>query len=187
MTGDRVVLRRLPSEEGHCPVPGLLVNGRWQGPTGDWWAGGLTTPATRVVAAPAGRLDLTGPGRVVDEYSVFFPRVYGEQLRVAGTVEGETVEGTVDQPGARGFVANLTAVTRERKRVRLQLSDGREWWLRGTRISTLAVSAGDGRLVGTRTGPALQLARDAEALDHLVATLLITGIDRGAVFVIGPL
>ena len=185
MRGDRVQLRRLADEEGHCPVPGLLVSDRWAGEGGDWWAGALVDPPTRVVAAPAGRLDMTGPGGFRYTHDAFNPRPWGELLRVAGTVAGERVEGVVDQPGRRGFVKNLTAVSRERKKVRLRLTDGREWWVRATGTSSQTVTTGEGRFVGSVTLGPLELAADAGALDHLVAALLITGIERGALLMIG--
>ena len=187
MRRDRIRLERLPLEQGHCPVPGLLVSGRWHGPRGDWWAGALIEGPVRVVAAPVGRLDLTGPGGFTGAHDAFRPRSIGDLLRVTGAVTGSAVEGVVEQPGTRGFLKNLTAVSRERKRVRLQLTDGREWWLRANGTSTVTVTDADGRFVGSRTGGPVELAATASELDHLVALLLITGIERDGLLVIGTI
>ena len=185
MSRDQVQLRRVPSEEGFCPVPELLVRHRLQGGAGEWWAGTLLEPPSRVVSGPAGRLDLLVPGRLADADDAYRFSPFGAQPRVTGTVEGRHVEGDVEQPGTRGFLKNLTAVSRERRRVRLRLTDGREWWLRATGAATTQVTTADGRTVGRWAGGPFTLAADGSALDHLVALLLITGIERGDLLTIG--
>ena len=185
MRRDPIRLERVPSEQGHCPVPGLLVRHRLHGGRGEWWAGTLVEPPSRVVTGPAGRLDMLVPGKLADADDAFRFSPFGAQPRVTGTVEGRPVEGEVEQPGTRGFLKNLTAVSRERRQVRLRLADGQEWWLRARGTSMTEVTAGDGRVVGRwSTGP-FTLAADAGALDHLVALLLITGIERGDLLILG--
>ena len=184
MSRNRLVLKRAPSEQGHCPVPGLLVSDRWQSDTGDWWAGVLVDGPVRVAVAPGGRLDLTGPGSMSYADDGFHPRPSGEPLRVTCSVDGRPVAGTVDQPGARGFVKNLTAASRDRRKVRLQLSEGHELWARATGVSAVTVTTSDGRAVGSRSGGPVQLDASAGTLDQLAA-VLITGIDRGSLLAIG--
>jgi hypothetical protein len=101
-------------------------------------------------------------------------------------VAGERVEGVVDQPGTRGFLKNLTAVSRQRKRVRLLLPDGRHWWLRATGAMAETVTRGDGSVVAEgRTGGAMELDPDADPVEQAVALLLITGVEREALLVVG--
>lgn len=181
----RLVLKQVASEQGLCPVPGLLVNNRWASEVGEWWAGVLVEVPARVAAGPGGRLDLTGPGALRYPDDGFHPRPTGELHRVTGTVEGVAVEGVLDQPGARGFVKNLTAFSRDRRKVRVRFTDGREFWVRATGITATTVTTADGRVVGTRTGGPVELDPGAGRLDQLLAVLLITGIDRGSLLAIG--
>jgi hypothetical protein len=185
MSRNRLVLAPVPAEQEHCPVPGLLVSDCWSGPGGSWWAGALLDPSARVVQAPAGRLTLSGPATLAHAHDRFLIRFRGE-LGVEGIVAGQDVHGVVDQPGTSGWLRNLTAVSRERKQVRLRLSDGRTWWLRATGPSGLTVSSPDGRAVARRGGgAAVELDRDADATASLAALLLLTGIDRDVLLVLG--
>ena len=183
MSGRRLVLERMPSEQGHCPVPGLLVSDRFRQGARDWWAGTLVDEQLRVAAGPGGRLDLSGPWTLQTSHSAFRPDLRGP-LRLTGTVGGTEVRGVIDQPGTRRRLTGMFA-SREGHRVRLRLSDGREWSLRAVGPWASVVFAADGAVVGSRSGRPLKLAAGAELLDHLIALLLLTGIDRESLLVFG--
>lgn len=184
MSGRRLVLERMPAEEGHCPVPGLLVSDRFRSGEREWWAGTLVDEQLRVAVTHGGRLDLSGPWGLRSRHDAFRPDLRGP-LRLTGTVGDTEVRGVVDQPGTRGWLHGIIA-SRERHRVQLRLSDGREWSLRAVGPWASVVFAGDDTVVGSRSGRPVKLAADAERLDHLIALLLLTGVARESLLVIGP-
>jgi len=167
-------------------VPGLLTTFCWSGSEALWWAGVLPGGSGRTVVGPQGRLDLTGPGSLLHPSATFNIRVRGPYT-VSGEVGGDTIGGTVDQPGTRGF-RGITAVSRERKKVRLVLEDGRAWWLRAKGASGLEVSRPDGTPTGWHSGArTVQLDAGAAPVDHLIALLLLTSIGRDELLVVGTL
>lgn len=186
MRAATVSLTPAPPHSAACPVRGLSVRCAYSAPDGLWWVGSQLEQQARVVSGPHGRLDLTGPGTLTDEHDAFAPRPFGDLHRVAGQVAGEPVSGVVEQPGTRGFLRNLTAVSRERRKVRLHLEDGRHWWLRATGATAGTVTREDGSQVATgRSGGEVRLDGSAGPLEQAVALLLLTGVQREALLMVG--
>lgn len=182
----RTTLAPAASSSRPCPVPGLAVRCAYEGQDGTWWVGALLEAQARVVAGPSGRLDLTGPGTLVDEHSAFRPHWSGPLHRVSGEVDGRQVGGAVDQPGTRGYLRNLTAFTRRQHRVRLQLSDGRAWWVAASGALSATVTRSDGSTVARgSTGAKVDVADGSSGLDVAVALLLLTGVDRESLLAVG--
>ncbi|RBY88173.1 hypothetical protein DQ244_16660 [Blastococcus sp. TBT05-19] len=180
-----VVLEPVPVEVDRSPSPELLPSDSWGGPTGVWWAGAVPDRNVRAVHGPAGRLEVRGAGRLRKADDLFYPAPHGERQPVTGLVEGVQVTGCADQPGARGFLKQLTAVSRERRRMRMVLDDGREWWLRAAGAMGLEVRDGERRVVGRRHARRVELAAGTDARAQLAAVLLLTAFDRDGLLVFG--
>jgi len=179
-------LKSVAHEREHCPIPGLLTTFCWSDGEALSWAGVLPGGSGRTVVGPHGRLDLTGPGSLLDSSSRFHMGFRSPYV-VSGEVGGATIMGTLDQPGTRGF-RGITAVSRERMKVCLVLEDGRTWWLRAKGASGLGVSRPDGTPTGWHSGArTVHLDAGATPVEHLVALLLLTSIRRDELLVIGTL
>ncbi|MCA0144322.1 hypothetical protein [Blastococcus sp. LR1] len=182
------VLVAAPVESDSARLPDLLASNCWRGPGGTWWAGVLSSTRVRVVDAPAGRLTLTGPLPAVQDPQYRYRFHFNGRLTVDGTVDGVPVRGVVDRPGLEGWWKNVTGFSRERKRARVVLEDGRTWWLRATGPSAVTVTTTEGRVVARRGAQrGVHLDTAAGNVDQLVALLLLTSIDREDLLAIGSL
>jgi hypothetical protein len=186
VSGSTLTLTPVKTGRPDCPVPGLLMRCVYSAPDGLWWVGSHVADQARVVVGPPGRLDVTGPGSLTDEHDAFLPRPFGALHRTVGTIAGEDVSGVIDQPGTRGFLKNLTAVSRERRKVRLLLDDGRCWWMRASGATAQTVTRADGSALAVgRTGADVDVEASAAPLEVAVALVLLTAVQREALLSVG--
>ena len=186
MTRTSAVLRSVAHTALTCPLPGMLVQVCYDAGGEHWWAGVLPDGhGARGLAAGAARLAVTGPTRFQDPEDRVDIRPWGELHRVTGELASGPVVGVLDQPGTRGWLRNMTAYTRARRRVRLQVPGRPELWLRARGASRSEVRTGEGRRVATGNGREIRLETSAPADEQVLAVLLLTAVSREAILPFG--